>query len=314
MASPYDRSPALVRGDHSGRRRSWLDVLDAGFKYWALAPAVLLLLLLTVQPALNLVRMSVSTIEFVEGADVWTFTPARNLELLLGDWIYRTALRNTLIFVVAAVTAEMVLGFALALLVSRLAAGRGVVRTIMVLPILVPAVAIGSMWKLVYNFEFGVINRLMTATGLPPLSWLGSTDLALLSVVIVDIWHWTPFVFLILLAGLEALPGDVFEAARVDGATFRQTLRYVVVPMMWPAISVALVFRTIFAFKVFDEVFLLTSGGPGTASEVVSLYIYKVFFQQNQLGYGALLSVVTILMIGAFLLSWRFSRLGRGAR
>ena len=285
--------------------RSWIDILDDNFRYWALIPAALLLLLLTIHPMLNLLRMSVSTIDFVEGQDVWVFSAAENFLQLAGDWLFRKALLNTVIFVVAAVTVEMILGFFLALLVSRLAAGKGIVRTIMVLPIMVPAVAIGSMWKLMYNFDFGIFNKALVGMGLLPLSWLGSTALALPSVILVDIWHWVPFVFLIMLAGIEALPRDIIEAARVDGANGWQLIRRIIIPMAWPAISVALMFRTITAFKVFDEVFLLTSGGPGTATEVASLYVYKVFFTQNRLGYGALLSITVILIICAFMLVYR---------
>jgi multiple sugar transport system permease protein len=301
MASRAERVTSARRWRGAGLA----ELLDRSFKYWALVPALLVLLALTVHPASNLLWMSVSTIEFSEGAEVWAFTPGRNLELLFGDWVFRTALWNTLLFVVAAVAAEMVLGFAIALLVSRLSRAKGIVRTLMVVPILVPPVAIGSMWKLMYNFEFGVFNQALMAAGIDPVSWLGSVDYALWSIVAVDIWHWTPFVFLILLAGVEALPVDALEAARVDGANRWQMLFRIIIPLMWPALSVALMFRTIFAFKVFDEVFLLTSGGPGTATEVVALYIYKVFFTQNQLGYGALLSVAVILAISVFIASYR---------
>ena len=121
--------------------------------------------------------------------------------------------------------------------------------------------------------------------------------------VLVDVWHWTPLVFLILFAGVEGLPGEVIEAARVDGATTAQIVRRIILPLMWPAIAVAFVFRSILAFKVFDQIFLLTSGGPGTATEVVSLRLYDVFFNQNQLGYGALLSLVIIFAVLAFLVS-----------
>jgi multiple sugar transport system permease protein len=175
-------------------------------------------------------------------------------------------------------------------------------RTVMILPILVPPVAIGSMWKLMYNYDFGVFNQMLTAVGLPPVNWLGSTALALWAVVLVDVWHWVPFVFLILFAAVEALPVDVLEAARVDGATRWQLLRRVILPLLWPAIVVAMLFRTIHAFKVFDEVYLLTSGGPGTSTELLTLHLYKVFFEQNQLGYGALLSLALIAAVVAFLL------------
>jgi multiple sugar transport system permease protein len=169
----------------------------------------------------------------------------------------------------------------------------------MILPILLPAVAIGSMWKLMYNFDFGLFNQIAVAAGFHPVNWLGDTRLALLAVVVVDIWHWTPFVFLILFAAIEALPQDVLEAARVDGASAWQTIRRVILPLLGPALAVAALFRAIAAFKAFDQVYLLTSGGPGTATELVSLHLNRVFFEQNQLGYGAMLSLTIIAVITA---------------
>jgi multiple sugar transport system permease protein len=161
------------------------------------------------------------------------------------------------------------------------------------------------MWKLLFNYDFGFFNQTLAALGVGPVNWLGSTAIALWSVILVDIWHWVPFVFLILFAAVEGLPVEVLEAARVDGATRWQLLRLVMIPLLRPAIIVALLFRTILAFKVFDEVYLLTSGGPGTSTELVSVYLYKVFFDQGQLGYGALLSLALIAAIAAFLLVTR---------
>jgi multiple sugar transport system permease protein len=258
--------------------------------------------LLTLYPVANLFRMSVSTISFSEGREIWTFTPLANLALLRADDVIAPAIFNTLVFVVIAVALEIVLGLALAILVAGVARGKGLVRTVMILPILVPPVAIGSMWKLLYNYDFGIFNQALSAVGLAPVNWLGSTSLALGSVIAVDVWHWVPFVFLILFAAVEALPVEVLEAARVDGATRWQLVRRVMLPLLKPAIVVALVFRTILAFKVFDEVYLLTSGGPGNSTELVTLHLYKVFFEQNQLGYGALLSLALIAAIVAFLL------------
>ncbi len=279
-----------------------LDLIHGTFRYWSLLPAALLLLVITVYPALHLLQMSVSTVEFVGGRDVWSFTPGRNFDLLLSDPVLPPAIVNTIAFVIVTVAVELTLGLALAILIARLPHGRKAARTAMILPILVPAVAIGSMWKLMYNFDFGLFNQALDGLGLPPVNWLGSTNLALLSVIIVDVWHWTPFVFLILFAAVEGLPRDVVEAAEVDGATNWQITWRIVIPMLRDALAVAFVFRAIFAFKVFDEIYLLTSGGPGTATEVVNLHLYKVFFEQNQLGYGALLSVAFIAAILAFLL------------
>jgi len=282
-----------------------IDFIDRHLRHWTLLPAVILLLVLTVYPTINLLIMAVSTIEFTREGEFWTFTPWRNLSLFLNDEIFRIALWNTLIFVVATVSIEMVLGFALALLGSGVPRGKGFVRTAMIIPILMPPVAIGSMWKLMYNYDFGIFNQVLEAVGIGPVGWLSNPDIALISVIIMDIWHWVPFVFLILFAGVEGLPKEILEASRVDGATTWQTVRRIIIPMMAPALMVAFLFRTIFAFKVFDQIYLLTSGGPGTSTEVVTLHLYNVFFAQNELGYGALLSIVIILAIVIFIVTTR---------
>ena len=151
-----------------------MDFLNRTFRHWSLLPAVVLFALLTLYPTINLARMSVSTIEFTQGAEAWTFTPLRNVELLRADELIPPAVRNTLVFVVAAVSIEMVLGLALALLVAGVTRGKGLIRTVMILPILVPPVAIGSMWKLMYNYDFGIFNQSLVAVGLPPLSLNGA--------------------------------------------------------------------------------------------------------------------------------------------
>lgn len=275
--------------------------LNATFKHWSLAPAVLVFAALTLYPIANLLRMSVSTIRFRSGEELWSFTPRHNFDALLSDPGLQATVINTLIFVVVAVAVEMVVGLALALLVGGMTRGKGLLRTLMIVPILVPPVAIGNMFKLMYNYDFGLFNQMLGTIGIGPVSWLGSPAMALWSVVIVDIWHWVPFVFLILFAAVEGLPREVLEAARVDGATRWQLFTRVTLPLLMPAIVVALVFRSILAFKAFDEVFLLTGGGPGTSSELLSLHLFKVFFEQNQLGYGALLSVLTIAGVLALL-------------
>jgi hypothetical protein len=142
-----------------------MDFLNRTFRHWSLLPAVVLFAVLTLYPMANLVRMGVSTIEFSQGAEVWTFTPMRNLDLLRADEVIPPAVRNTLVFVVAAVAIEMVLGLALALLVAGVSRGKGLIRTVMILPILVPPVAIGSMWKLLYNYDFGIFNAALVGLG-----------------------------------------------------------------------------------------------------------------------------------------------------
>jgi multiple sugar transport system permease protein len=293
-----------------------VDFVNRTFRHWSMWPCLGFLLALSVYPVLQLVPMALSTIEFAGGKAVWTFTPRRNLELLLADEVLRDAIVNTLIFVVLSVAIEMVLGFFSALFIACMPRGRNFARTIMILPVLLPAVAIGSMWKLMYNYDFGLFNQIVGVIGLEPVNWIGDTRWALLSVVIVDVWHWTPFVFLILFAAIEALPQDVLEACRVDGASTWQTIRLVILPLLGPALAVAALFRAIAAFKAFDQVFLLTSGGPGTSTELLSLHLNRVFFEQNQLGFGSMLSLAIIATIAATLLvgRWATFRMERAGR
>ena len=283
------------------------DLGNRTFRHWSLWPCLGFLIALSVYPVLQLVPMALSTVKITNEGALWAFTPRRNFELLFGDEVLRDAIANTLFFVTLSVAIEMVLGFLAALFIACMPRGRGIACTLMILPILLPGVAIGSMWKLMYNYDFGLFNQMAAALGFGPVNWLGDKQLALLSVVVVDIWHWTPFVFLILFAAIEALPRDVLEAARIDGASAWQTVRHIILPLLGPALAVAALFRAITAFKAFDQVYLLTSGGPGTATELLSLHLNRVFFEQNQLGYGAMLSLAIIATIAATLGVGRFA-------
>src|SRR5687767_13203605 len=267
------------------------------WRYYTLAPALAIYLLLALLPIANLLAMSVHEIRWVDGVAQWTYAGLKHFLELPRDPLFRAGLANTALFAILAVSAEMVIGFFLALFVSHIGGGRVVYRTIFLLPILLPGIVIGAIWKLMYNPDFGVINQMLGAIGVAGHDWLGERSLALLSVVVVDVWHWTPFVFLLLLAGLESLPQDVYEAAKVDGASAWAELRYLTIPMMLPTIAVTLAFRLIVSFKVFDEVYLLTGGGPGTATEVVSFSIYRRFFTEDRMGYGSAISVVALFAL-----------------
>jgi multiple sugar transport system permease protein len=161
----------------------------------------------------------------------------------------------------------------------------------------IPPIVIGTMWRLILGREFGLANAVLSALGLPAVDWLGNPDVALAAVMFVDVWHWTPFVFLLMLAGLESLDGEVLEAARMDVRGFWQEVRHIILPLMMPTIAITALFRIILSFKVFDEVYLLTSGGPGTSTEVINFSIYRTFFRQDQVGYGSAMSVVTLFAV-----------------
>ena len=271
---------------------------EAGRWRWlTLAPAAAVYVGLAMIPIANLVAMSFHEIRWTEGVARWTAIGMRHYAELLGDPLFAAGLRNTALFAFLAVGAEMVLGFFLALWVSRAGRAQLAYRTIFLLPILLPGIVIGAIWKLMYNPDFGVVNQILALAGIAGRDWLGDRALAFASVVVVDVWHWTPFVFLLLLAGLQSLPQDVYEAAKVDGAGPWDELRHVTLPMMMPAIAVTFAFRLIVSFKVFDEVYLLTGGGPGTATEVVSFTIYRRFFTEDREGYGSAISVVVLFLL-----------------
>jgi multiple sugar transport system permease protein len=271
--------------------------VDRGWRAANLAPSILVFGGLTLLPILNLVAMSFNDITWVEGNSRWSFVGLRHYLALPDDTLLRAGLGNTIFFAIVSTAIQMVLAFMLALFVSRIGRGRVLYRTLFILPILVPAIVIGAIWKLMLNYDFGLVNDVIGLFSANPRDWLGESALALWSVIVVDVWHWTPFCFLLLLAGFESLPQDVYEAARVDGVSPLAELRYLTLPLMLPTIAITLAFRLVLAFKVFDEVYLLTGGGPGTATEVLSFTIYRRFFTQDRAGYGAAMSLVAMLMV-----------------
>ncbi|MEH6522831.1 carbohydrate ABC transporter permease [Sulfitobacter sp.] len=270
-------------------------------KYLSLVPALIFLILLSALPLFNLVALSFAEVTWSGGEAHWEWVGIDNYSALASDTLFKAGILNTIILVVVATSAQVFIGLMLALACSRLGRRSRAYRTLFLLPILIPGIIIGAIWRLMYNYQFGVVNQILDLVGLGPIDWLGSSSLALMSVIIVDIWHWTPFSFLLLLAAVEALPKDVSEAAQIDGATKWQEFRRVSLPLLWPAIFTTFVFRAIIAFKVFDEVYLLTGGGPGTTTEVISFTIYQRFFVQDNPGYGSAMSVTVIFIIATII-------------
>ncbi|MFO1147498.1 MAG: sugar ABC transporter permease [Alsobacter sp.] len=279
---------------------------EIGWRWATFSPSLLLMLALSVLPLANLFWLSFNDVSWAGGKATWTPVGLAHYRAVPHDPLFQAGLVNTSLFALGAVSGQMVLGFITALLCSRVTRGRVLYRTIFVLPILIPGIVVGAIWKLMLNYDFGLANQAIGLLGIAPLDWLGDSGTALLSVIMVDIWHWTPFCFLLFLAGLESMPQDVYEAAHIDGASAWQELLYVTLPMMMPTILVTFAFRLVLAFKVFDEVYLLTGGGPGTSTEVVSFTLYQRFFTEDRVGYGAAMAVIVIFLV-ALLLVFAFS-------
>lgn len=269
-----------------------------------------MLIVLTAYPAVELVRMAFSEVALVSGGTNFSFVGLDNLRTLFEDRIARIAFQNTILFTVVVVPVEAVLGLFLAYVVSQVRVLNTFYRTVLILPLLLPPIAIGALWRLMYDYNYGVINGLLLKVGIGGPLWLADPRLALPSVMLVDVWHWTSFMFLIFLAGVTSIPGELHEAAEVDGANPFQVFRHIALPLLAPTIFVSLMLRSVLAFKVFDVPYLLTGGGPGTATELINIYIEKVYFQQFRVGYGAMLTLVAALILSIFILI--YARVNRG--
>lgn len=270
---------------------------------WFVLPAVLVVLAVIVFPWLFTLWMSLFDWKIGSKAQ---FVGLANYGELATNTRFLTAIAHTLVFTALAVIAPLVLGTAAALVFHQKFAGRGFWRGAFVLPMMATPVAIALVWVMMFHPQQGVLNYLLSLVGIPPSEWVYSPLLAIPCLVLVDIWQWTPLVMLIVLGGLASLPTDPFEAAYMEGATRWQTLRYVTLPLLMPFIMVAAVVRLIDALKTFDTIYVITQGGPGTASETINLYLYLQAFSFYQIGKASSVVVVFfVLVVGlSLLLFW----------
>jgi len=230
----------------------------------------------------------------------------------VGDDGFWHSLELTIGFMVVALVVELVLGIGLAVLLEQVFRGRRAVLILLLLPMFVTNVVIGLIWRILLSYDFGLLNWLLSVLGLPKVAWLGDPGLALWSLVIVDVWNTTAFVALLVLAGLAAVPDEPRQAARVDGASAWQTFRLITLPLLKPVIFVAVVWRTIDLFRIFDVVYSLTGGGPYNATETISVYAYNQGFASFNLGFASAISYLIILAL-AFILAIEYRLLGRRA-
>ncbi len=225
------------------------------------------------------------------------FSGWENYSFLLRDPKVLESTLVTLVFALAVVMLEVFCGIFLALLLERPIRGMSVFRTIFILPMMIAPVVVGLIWRYMYSEQYGVLDMMVKALGFAGIPWLSSPRMALLSVIIADIWQWTPFIFILAMAALQSLPASVLEAARVDGARSWQTILHIKIPLIMPVIIVAGLLRLIDAFKVLEVIYIMTDGGPGLSTEILSLHIYKTAFVSQQLGRAAALSNLLLAMV-----------------
>ncbi len=248
--------------------------------------------------------MSLSSYNIISGL---SFRGLGNYVDAFKDPRFLNALIITFIFVGSAVSLEFLLGLGIALLVNRDFWLKRVIVSLIYIPMIMAPIAVALMWRMLYNAQYGPVNYFFLHLNLigRKIAWLAETKHALQSLIVVDMWQWTPFMFLVLYAGLQSVPPELMEAARIDGASRWQVFRHISFPSLFPFIILAFLFRIIDAFKIFDAVSVLTKGGPGTSTEVVSWLGYLTGFTYFRLGYAAAMAMilfVTVLVISQLLL------------
>lgn len=265
------------------------------YLYLYLSPAVILLVSLCLFPLFVLIYNAFTDMSLVKPTT--HFVGLENFRQLLTSPDFWRRAKTTAIYVVSAVSVEMVLGFIIALLFQIRLWQKRILRMLIILPMVAAPVAMCFLWSIMYNPKMGILNYLLSLLHIPAQMWASSPKTALFSVLLVEVWMNTPFVFLLLSSGMTALPHELFEAAMVDGADFWQLLRKILLPLLSPVITIAFLFRLMDAFKVFDIIYVLTGGGPGTATETINISIYQTAFQYSRIGPASAQALVLYVFI-----------------
>lgn len=276
------------------------------FAFLLFAPALLLLVLTTTAPLIFLAWNSLHNLDMTMP---WLsgFAGLDNYAKMGGDPRFWNSLALTVIYTASTVVLQVVIGLSLALLVLQIPRGQGLLRVAAILPIVLAPVVVGLFWRtLVLSPDVGLVDMVTRALGLGSHNWLGDPQLALISVIAIHTWQWTPFAFLVLLATLATLPPDVYEAARLDRAGAWQRFWHITLPLIRPAVVMVVILRTMTALSAFAAIFAATGGGPGTSTEILNLYAYRTSFTELNIGYGSALSMV-LLAITVFV-SWLLFR------
>lgn len=282
----------------SGRAGDWL------VRWSFMAPSIILLIALLAYPIYYTIDISLSRFDITTfGAGEWV--GLENYRVVMSDYRFWDSLQVTLIYLVIALPLQVGLGFGIAYLINAEWWGRGLIRALFIIPMVVAPVVAGGIWRMMLDPLWGIVNYWLGLVGIGPLDWFGDANLAMASIIIIDTWRWTPFIVLIATAALMALPKDVFEAAKIDGANWWSTLWSVALPLLAPVIAATFVIRWLGAVKMFDIVLASTYGGPGKATNVVNLFIYEEAFRSLRFAEAAAMAVIvlvlTMVLTGVFL-------------
>ena len=268
--------------------------------YFYMAPTMMWLLFFIIYPLIFALVMAFKRFKLRRGLTIWDmpWVGFDNFVTAFHDQYFLLSLKTTFIILFAAVSIEFVIGMVVAYLLNKEKVRFDPLWMILILsPLMLPLIASGNLWRMLLDIRWGAVNAAVMFFGLEPINFLGDTTWALISVIIVDIWQWTPFVIIILLAGMRSVPQEPIEAALTDGASNWQIFRHIILPLMKSQIVIVLLIRGMDIFKTFDIVYALTFGGPGQSTTVATFYIYRQAFTQFKLGYGAALSWIVFIIV-----------------
>ena len=285
-AQPQDRSLSTRVYRLTQRHRHWFFI----------GPALIILLAVVIYPIIFSTGVSLFRVTFASTAR--PFVGLQNFQRMLGNDDFLQSMGNTLMYVAVSVSGSFALGFCAALLIRRISRGRDLLRLLLIIPITMAPIVVGLMWNWMLDPLFGLINWFLVALGIPRQTLLAQAGTARLMVVLVDIWQWYPLVFLIIEAGMATLPRAPYESARLEGVSSWMIFRRITLPLLRPVILVALLLRTVDAFRTFDIVRVMTDGGPAFTTETLSLYLYRTAFTFNKLSRAAAGSILMLLVIG----------------
>ena len=274
---------------------NWSLLVPYGF----ILPAVLVMLAGLVYPMLDAFYLSFYDWKIGTDFEDAPFVGFDHFIRMLSDENVLESAWVTIKFGIWTITIEMFLGVSLALLLEKPIRGASFFRTIFILPLMISPVVVALIWRYLFDARVGWINYYLNMFGIESQVWLGEAELAFFAIVFVDIWQWTPFIFLIVLAGLQALPSEVLEASKIDGANWYQSIIFVKLPMIKSILVIALLMRLIDVFRALEVMYIMTGGGPGRSTELLSLHIYNRAFETQQLGYASAISVLLILFVFA---------------
>lgn len=263
-----------------------------------LGPTLLILVVMLAFPTGYVLLISLRDFQLTNPTAGNPFVGLENYRTLLSDAAFFAALWKSVLFTVASVALTFGLGMGIALLLNRRdLSGIGLTRTVILVPLILTPLVIGATYRFMLERDNGVINEILALVGFERIPFLASSAWAMISVILVDAWQWTPFAVLVLLAGLESLPVAPFEAAQMDGASRWGEFWYITMPLLAPVIAVVLLIRTMDAFREFDKIFIMTGGGPGTATQTLPIFLYRAGFQDFNMGFSAATGVVMLIIV-----------------